>query len=77
MAKKDSLFDQSYGLVVVDKQYISSRWAGDAYTFICKFIELLTQGEVSNPEVNNENNQEIKEVKEEEEDKKEEVVSLI
>jgi len=76
MAKKDTLFDQSNGFVVVDKQYISSRWAGDSYTFIFKFIELLT-GKVaqsSDPQVN-ENNQDLKEDKQEE--IKEETVSLV
>jgi len=43
LLKKDSLFDQSNGFIVVDGNYISSRWSGDSYTFIFKFIELLNQ----------------------------------
>jgi len=40
--KKDSLFDQS-GFCVLDKFYLSARWAGDSYTFACKFVDLLME----------------------------------
>jgi len=61
--KKDSLFNQS-GFVVIDENYISSRWAGDSYTFICKYIKLLTEDKIENPndyeQFVNENNEENK-----------------
>jgi len=69
MTKKDSLFDQS-GFVVVDKQYVSSSWAGDSFTFIVKFIELLnSQDKGIVQEINTEGKKE-----EEIEDKKENIV---
>jgi len=43
IVKRDTLFDQSAGFIMVDGNYVSCRWAGDSHTFICKFMELLSQ----------------------------------
>jgi len=55
----------------VDKQYVSSSWAGDSFTFIVKFIELLnSQDKGIVQEINT-----VEGKKEEEiEDKKENIV---
>ena len=42
--QRDSLKDASPAFVVSDRNYVSARWPGDAYTFAKTFSDMLKQG---------------------------------
>ena len=42
LAKRDTASDASAGFVVVDGNYVSARWPGDAYSFARAFERVLT-----------------------------------
>jgi len=41
----DDLYTESSAFTLTDSQYISARWAGDAYTFAKRFAALVISSE--------------------------------